>query len=139
MEVSFAFLCDYADQAGSGKMVAVGVGIDTIYATKIPATHLLLYAVIGFRFSAVEAGSKQVGIRLIDADGKNIIPPLDVTVNVAPPPPGYTHRTQRIALALHSVKFDKYGDYSISWLVGAQEVKQVPLKVAEPPALSSTA
>ena len=138
MEVSFAFLCDYADQAG-GKMVAVGIGIDTIYATKIPATHPLLFAVIGLRFSAVESGSKQVGIRLIDADGKNIMPPLDVTVNVAPPTPGYMYRTLRIVSALHGLKFDKYGDYSISWLVGEQEVKQVPFKVAEPPPLPSTA
>jgi len=138
LDVSFAFLCDYADQTG-GKMAAIGVGFDTIYARTIPASHPLFFAVIALRFSTTEVGPKQVGIRIIDADGSNIVPPVDTTINVEPPPAGYLFRTQRIALALHGVTFNRYGDYAISWLVGGQEVKQVALKVAPPPALPGTA
>ena len=138
MEVSFAFLCDYADQSGS-KMSAIGVGIDTIYARSVPTTHPLLFAVIGLQFTSVETGQKQIGIRVIDSDGNNVVPPLDGTVNVEPPPSGYTYRTQRIALGLHGIPFQHYGDYSIRWLVGGQEVKSAPVKVAPPPAPPSTA
>lgn len=138
MEVNFAFLCDYADLSGS-KLAAFGIGIDTIYARNVPALHPLLFAVIGLRFSTVEAGQKQIGIRLIDADGKNVIPPLDGTINVEAPPPGYMHRTHRIALALRNMTLPRYGDYSVSWLVSGQEVKQVALKVAPPPTPPDTA
>lgn len=130
MEVNFVFLCDYADN--SGKLAALGIGIDTIYAQTVPAEHPLFYAVIAIRFNTVEVGQKRIGLRLIDADGNNVVPPLDATIDVGNPPPGYTYRVQRIAFALHRVRFPHHGDYSISWLVDGAEVKSVPLKVAPP-------
>ena len=138
MEVSFAFLCDYAAQSG-GKLSAIGVGIDTIYARNVPATHPLMFAVIALQFSQVEVGQKQIGIHIIDSDGGNIVPPLDGTFNVEQPPSGYTHRTQRVALALHGVTFPQYGDYSVRWLIAGQEVKSASIKVAPPPTTPSTA
>lgn len=138
MEVNFAFLCDYADQSG-GKITAVGVGFDTIHAARIPAMHPLFYSVISIKFSATEVGQKQVGMRLIDEDGKNVVPPLDTTINVGPPPPGFLYRSQGIKQAMHGVVFPRYGDYVVSWLLGGQEIKTIPLKVAPPPALPATA
>jgi len=131
MEVNFAFLCDYADQSG-GKMTAIGIGFDTIYAAKMPAAHPLFFSVISMKFSTTEVGQKRIGMRLIDQDGQNVIPPMDTTVNVLPPPSGFLYRTQRIALALQGVTFQKYGDYSISWLLDGQELKSVNLKVTAP-------
>jgi hypothetical protein len=138
LEVNFAFLCDYADHTG-GKMAAIGIGFDTIYAIKVPAMHPLFYSVISIKFSAPEASPKQISMHLIDEDGNNVVPPLDTTINVGPPPPGFLYRNQRIALALHGVTFPHYGDYTVSWLVGGQEIKTVPLKVAPPPVPPTTA
>jgi hypothetical protein len=131
LEVNFAFLCDYADQSG-GKMTAVGIGIDTIYAAKVPLTHSLFYSTISIKFSATDVGPKQVGMRLIDADGNSIMPPLDATINVSSPPQGLLYRNQNIVLAIRGVTFPDYGDYTISWLLNGQEIKTVPLKVAQP-------
>ena len=138
MDVNFAFLCDYADQSGR-KLTAIGIGFDTIYAKAIPAAHPLMFAVISLRFGFVEIGPIQIGIRLIDADGNNIIPPLDTTLNVELPPSGYNFRTQRVALALQNLKFAAYGDYTVNWLVGGQEVAHATVKVAPPPAPPTTA
>jgi hypothetical protein len=138
LEVNFAFLCDYADTTG-GKMAAIGIGFDTIYAVKVPAFHPLFYSVISIKFSTTEVGQKRVGMHLIDEDGKSVVPPLDATINVNPPPPGFLYRNQRIALAMHGVTFPRYGDYTVSWLVDGQEIKTVPLKVAPPPAPPTTA
>ena len=132
MEVNFAFLCDYADQSGA-KMTAIGIGFDTIFAARVPAIHPVFFAVISLKFSSTEVGQKRIGMRLIDDDGKNVIPPMDMTLNISPPPPGFLYRTHRIALAMQGLKFEKYGDYTVSWLVEGQEVKTVGLKVAEPP------
>ena len=138
MEVNFAFLCDYADQSG-GKISAIGVGFDTIYAGNVPAKHPLFFSVISIKFSTTEAGPKRVGMHLIDADGNNVVPPLDTTINVGSPPPGFLYRNQQIALAMHGVTFPHYGDYTVSWLVDGQEIKVVPLRVAQPPAPPTTA
>ncbi|MBA7676899.1 hypothetical protein ES703_85144 [subsurface metagenome] len=138
MEVNFAFLCDYADQSG-GKMSAIGLGFDTIYAVNVPVRHSLFFSVISIKFSATEAGPKRVGMHLIDEDGNNIVPPLDTTINVSSPAPGFLYRNQQIALAMHGITFPRYGDYTVSWLVGGQEIKVVPLKVAQPPAPPTTA
>lgn len=135
MEVTFSFLCDYAEPTG-GKLHALGIGIDTVYAKNVPATHPVMYAVIALRFSSVEVGRKEVGIQLIDADGKSLIPPLERSLTVERPPTGYTYRTHRIALGLHGLTFPSYGDFSVCWLVNGQEVARLPLKVApriEPP------
>lgn len=131
MDVSFAFLCDYADNAA--KLTAVGIGFDTIYAAKTPARHPLFFAVAAIRFSRVEAGRKRFRVHVTDADGKDIAPPLDTTMDVQPPPEGYLHRTQRIALALHGAEFPRYGDYQVSWLVDGFELVTIPLRVAPPP------
>ena len=138
MEVNFAFLCDYADPSG-GKITAVGLGFDTIYATRIPTTHPLFFSVISIKFSSTEAGPKQVGMRLIDDDGNNVVPPLDATINIDSPPPGFLYRNQQIALAMPGVTFPHYGDYAVSWLVNGQEIKVLPLKVAQPPRPPTTA
>ncbi|PZC47505.1 MAG: hypothetical protein C1O27_001452 [Chloroflexi bacterium] len=132
LEISFAFLCDYADTSG-GKLTAVGIGLDTIYAAQLPANHPLLYAVIGLRFSSVEPGQKKIGLRVIDADGRSVVPPIDGTVNVEAPPSGYSYRTQRLALALRNIQFPTYGDYAVAWLVEGQEVQRALFKVAMPP------
>jgi hypothetical protein len=134
----FAFVCDYADHS-SGKLTAVGIGFDTIYARQVPARHPIMYGVLGMRFSVVEVGPKKLGVRIIDADGNNIVPPIDGNVNVDPPPAGYTNRTLRVALGIHGLEFPRFGDYSVSFLVEGQEVARVPLKVAPPPSLPTTA
>lgn len=132
MEVNFAFLCDYADQSG-GKTSALGIGFDTIYAASVPASHPLFFAVISIRFNSVEIGAKRIGVSVIDADGQNIVSPIDATFELEPPPAGFTYRNQGLALSFYGVQFPRYGDYSVSWLVDSLEVKHVSLRVAPPP------
>ena len=137
MEVNFRFLCDYADNSG-GKMTAMGIGFDTIYSVKEPVTHNLFFSVISIKFSSTEVGQKSISMCLIDEDGNNVIPRIDATINVAPPPAGLLYRNQRLALALQGVTFQKYGSYSISWLVDGREVTTISLRVAPPPAPPTT-
>lgn len=138
MELSFAFLCDYADQSG-GKISAIGIGFDTIYAPKVPAIHPIMFAVIGIRFSSVEVGQKNIGIRLIDVDGQDVIPHMDAVINVDRPNPGFLSRGIRMAVAMNGVAFPKYGEYVLTWLLGGQEIARAPIRIAEPPKPPMTA
>ena len=132
MEINFAFLCDYADQSGN-KLTAIGIGFDAIYARSVPATHPLFFAVLSIKFSATEVGEKRLGMHLIDGDGKDIIKPIEAALQVEPPPVGFVHRIQRIALAMQRVTFPSVGDYSVSWLLDGREIASIPLKVSEAP------
>lgn len=132
MEVTFAFLCDYADTSGP-KLTAVGVGLDTIHAADAPVKHPLLYAVAAFTFTRAEtqSGRKQIGIHMVDADGVPVMPAINLDMPIEAPQLGYNYRTQRIALALQGLTFPKFGDYSVSWLVDGIEVSTLPLKIVQ--------
>ncbi len=132
MEVDFAFLCDYADNPG--KLNAIGIGFDTLFASSLPHTHPLFFAVIRLRFSSVEIGDRTFGLRIIDADGNSVTPPIDGAFRVEPPPPGLTDRTVTIAHGFMGSQFPQYGGYAVVWLVGGNEAKRTPFRVASPPA-----
>lgn len=138
MKVNFGFLCDYADATG-GKLNAMGIGFDTIYANTVPATHRQMFAVVSIEFSSVEVGPKDIALHIINADGGQVIPPIARTLNVPNPTPGYSFRTQRIVIGIGDLTFPTYGDYSVVWLVGSTEVHRMTVRVAEPPPSPSTA
>ena len=67
MDQVFAFICDFADASG-GKINALGIGFDTIYAKEVPTTHPHFYLVLKLRADAAEAGDKDIRINLIVID-----------------------------------------------------------------------
>ncbi|MCH7552865.1 MAG: hypothetical protein IIC82_02555 [Chloroflexi bacterium] len=134
VEVDFAFLCDYADNAG--KLHALGIGFDTLHAPELPATHRVFFAVIRLRFSSGEIGEMTFGLRVIDPDGKQVIDPIDGKIRINEPPDGQTTLHHTIAMAIHGMKLERYGPHAVSWLVGGAEVKRVNFKVSSPPTSS---
>ena len=131
MDVDFGFLCDYADTP-AGKLIAVGIGFETIYATEVPALHPLFHAVICLRFSSVEVGDKEIGVRIVDADGKELTT-IDGSLRVEALAPGETEVTCTVNLGLYGIEFPAHGNYAAVWLVGGVEVKRSPFSVAPPP------
>ncbi len=132
METSFAFLCDAASQAG-GKISALGLGWDTLYAASVPHTQQSFNVVANFRFHSAEAGDKNVRIRLMDADGGDVIPPLGGGLPVRPPESGTTQGVNFV-MALNGLVFKTYGDYSLHILLDGDEKVRLPFRVAPPPA-----
>jgi len=132
VETSFAFLCDAAAQAG-GKISALGLGWDTLYAPSLPHTHPSFHVVANFRFHSVEAGDKSVQIRLMDADGGDVMPPLSAALQVRPPESGTT-RGVNLVMAVNGLVFRAYGDYSLHILLEGDEKVRLPFRVAAPPA-----
>jgi hypothetical protein len=129
LNIDFAFICDYADV--TGKINALGIGFDTIYATTVPCKHNLFFLVIQLRANSFESGEKQVEVNLIDEDGKNVIPPLKGSLNM-PKPASATESVSRLALQFNNVEFPRYGSYSLHAIVDGYEMVRVPLKVSEP-------
>ena len=132
MNVEYAFLCDYADS--SNKLTAVGIGIDTIYARTVPVVHQQLFAVLGLKFTSNETRrSKSFEMRVQDADANDIIPPITTDQDISAPAQGLTYRTHRSVNGLYGLRFQKFGDYQVSWLIDGIEICTLLFRVAEMP------
>lgn len=130
MRVQFAFVCDYAEV--TGKINALGIGFDTIFAPNLPCRHPSFFFVAQLRANVVEAGEKTLEVHLIDEDGKDIIPVLGGKFSLPKPIAG-TESIGRILMQFHNVEFPKYGSYSLHAVVEGVEMIDVPLKVSPPP------
>ncbi len=130
MDTRFAFLCDSANQGG-GKLNALGLGWDTIRVQKVPATHPTLCVVAKFEFHVSEAGTKQVAIRLMDADGGDVIPAMQGKLEVRPPSGSGPVITVEFVMSLNGIRFQSFGDYSVHIVVDGTEVSRLPFKVVQ--------
>lgn len=130
MKPDFAFICDYAEI--TGKINALGIGFDTIYAPKVPSKHPHFFLVIQLRANVVEAGEKTMEVNFIDEDGKDIIPTLRGKFTIQKPVAG-TESIGRIAMEFNNVEFPRYGAYSLHAVIQGQEMVHVPLRVSPPP------
>jgi len=131
MHVDYAFICDYAE--ARDKVNALGIGFDTIFAPQLPARHRHFYVVVQLRFGVTEVGTKDVAIHLIDADGNDVMPPINGQLQVNPPPLGMLENTARLTMDFGNIEFRNYGNYSVRVSIDRQEVVSIPLRVAEPP------
>ncbi len=133
MNVEYAFLCDYAD-AGA-KLTAVGIGIDSIYADSVPVTHPQLFAVLAVKFTLNETRRvKAMEMHVQDADGKDVIPPHAGSIDIQAPVEGMTYRTHRTVNGLYGLRFEKFGDYQVSWLIDGFEAHTLHFRVRQRPA-----
>jgi len=129
VNVDFAFICDYAEAAG--KINALGIGFDTIFAPRVPAIHPIFAFVMQLRANVVEAGTKRLEIHLIDEDGAEVIPPLRSNIEMKRPEAG-TESVAKIALHFGHVKFPRYGQYSLRAVLDGNQVAAVALSVSPP-------
>ena len=131
MDIDFAFICDYAE--ATAKISALGIGFDTIFAQKVPAVHPHFHLVAQIRASIAEVGDKDLVVRLIDADGNDVIPEVKGTINVAQPKEGMTESIGRLSMGFNNVKFPKYSEYSLHVVIQGREMVRIPLRVVQPP------
>ena len=130
MRVDFAFLCDHAEV--SGKINALGIGFDTIYARKVPARHPYFFLVAQFRASIAETGEKQLIVRLIDEDGKDLTPEVRTVMSIGKPRQGRLESLGRISVGFNNVAFPRYTNCSIHAVIDGHEMIRIPLSI-EPP------
>lgn len=131
MDIDFAFICDYAEVGG--KVNALGIGFDTIYAREVPFTHRHFDLVAQARASIAEIGEKQIILRLIDADGNDVIPEIVGSFNIPRPTEGMTESIGRIKAGFDNVVFPSYSAYSLHVVIQGREMIRISIKVAQPP------
>lgn len=130
MKADFAFICDYAE--ATGKINALGIGFDNIYAAKLPFKYPHFSLVVQLRASSVESGQKTIKVNLIDEDGKDVLPTLTNQVNIPKPESG-TSSIARFVIEFGNVEFKHHGAYSICMAVDGMELAVIDFNISPPP------
>lgn len=132
MQVRLAFLCDYAQECGNGKISALGIGIDHFYIANLAEAAPPFCLVVNMEGTRSEAGQKRIEIHLMDSDGKPVTPPLQGEIMLQAPPHGLKVGTG-LVLHYNNIIFPTYGEYVFSILVNGDELKNIPIMVVAPP------
>ncbi len=132
MKIELLALADYAvDQAG--KLTIVGV-FDTLFCHSLPVVHELCAVVAKLRFEKIEEGAKRVLLNLSDADGRLVLPSMDLPLEVRMNDDQHT-ATKNIVVKIAGLKIDREGEYSFDLAVDGRHEASIPLfvRVARPP------
>jgi hypothetical protein len=131
VEYKYGFLCDFAQEAG-GKLTAVGLGINRLFVPELPTAHPNLTLVVGVEYSVAEAGTKHLEVRLIDADGNDVLP-QNIEGDTPFAKPDTATGTLNVIVNFLGLKFEKYGDYAFHVTFDRTEIARLPLAVLAPP------
>ena len=132
MHVRFAFLCDYAQDSGNGKISALGIGIDNFFVPNLTQPISPFCLVVNLEANRSEAGQKQFEIHLMNEDGQTVIPPIKGEIVI--PVPSHGIKTGAgIVAGFTNIIFPNYGSFQISFLINGQEFVNIPITVSPPP------
>ncbi len=128
MEIEIFTLADFA-QDNNSKLTVVGT-FDSISARQFPATHPSCSVASRLRFAMKETGGHDLKLRLIDAEGKEIIQPIEGNINIGDPPNGQ-FSTINIVINFTQLQFEKPGRYSFELYIDGDWKSGLPLFLQE--------
>lgn len=126
MDIQVAVLCDSAADY-RGKLCILGT-FDTILAPTLPSTHPHCSIALRVVFRDSDEGAHKFKIRLINEDGKNILPNIEPEISVKLPENVFFF-SRNLIFNLQQIKFEQAGLYSIDVLIDEVMMARIPLQV----------
>ena len=126
MNVQVAILCDAATD-DNGKLNLLGA-FDTIYAQQLPAVHPQCAVALRVTFTAGDEGQHKLTLTFINADGRPVMPAMEIPVALALPEDVY-FVTRNFVVNIQQLKFVEAGLYSVDVLLDGQSLASIPLQV----------
>ncbi len=130
MNIQVAVLCDAATD-DNGKLNLLGA-FDTIYARELPATHPQCAVALRVTFISGDEGKRQLKLNFVDADGRAIMPPIEIPVEVVLPEDIH-FGTRNFIINIQQLKFDDPGLFSVDVSLDDQSQASIPLLVKHVP------
>ena len=133
MNIQVAVLCDAATE-DNGKLNLLG-SFDTIYAPLLPAVHPQCAVALRVTFMSGDEGARQLMLNFVNADGRAIMPPIEIPVAVALPDDVH-FLTRNFIVNIQQLKFAEAGLYSVDVRLDDKSQAGIPLlvKLIERPA-----
>ena len=126
MNIQVAVLCDAATE-DNGKLNLLG-SFDTIYAPQLPAVHPQCAVALRVTFMSGDEGARQLRLNFVNADGRAIMPPVDIPVAVTLPDEVH-FLTRNFIVNIQQLKFAEPGLYSVDVRLDDQTQAGIPLLV----------
>ena len=126
MDIQIAVLCDAATD-NNGKLNLLGT-FDTIFTSQLPAIHPQCSIALRMTFNKVEEGHHKVKLNFVDEDGRSVMPPREMPVEVQVPEETI-FLSRNFILNIQMLKFEKEGLYSIDIAVDGRQEGSIPLLV----------
>lgn len=131
MNIQIAALCDAAADYG-GKLSLLGA-FDTIMARQLPTKHPQCSVALRCVFDRNDEGTRHLRVDMVDADGKSIMPAVDIPYEVKLPADAL-HLSRNFVINIQQVKFDQAGHYAVVVSLDGRALMSVPLRVHVGPA-----
>lgn len=126
MNIQVAVLCDAATD-DNGKLNLLGA-FDTIYARELPAIHPQCAVALRVTFFSGDEGQHTLRLNFVDADGRSIMPSIELPVEVSLPEDMH-FGTRNFIFNIQQLKFDEPGIYSVDVSLDERSQASVPLMV----------
>jgi len=124
MEIEIFTLSDFA-QDNNSKLTIVGT-FDSIQSQQFPATHPACAVACRLRFGIKELGAHDFKLRLINAEGKETIKPIEGEIKIGTPPNGQ-FASINLVINFNQLQFEKPGRYSFELYVNGDWKSGLPL------------
>ena len=121
-----AVLCDAANE-DSGKLNLLGA-FDTIYAPQLPAVHPQCAVALRVTFMPGDEGTHKLGLNFVNADGRAIMPPIEMPVNVSLPDDSPVI-TRNFIVNIQQLQFAEAGLFSVDSRLDDESQGSIPLLV----------
>jgi len=126
MNIQVAVLCDAAADYG-GKLNILGT-FDTIVARQMPAVHPHCTVALRMAFDRAEEGNRNVTMSFIEDDGRAVMPPIEVPIQVEVPQDAI-FVSRNFIVNIQQMRFEKPGHYAIGILLDGRLEASIPLHV----------
>ena len=116
MKVEIFTLCSNATIDSNSKKLSIIDIFDSIYAENVPLTYEPCFLAMRLRFDRIEKGSKNLRINIVDEDGKHILAPHKMKIEIMPDidlPFHYKSYYSQLPL----LTFHKFGEYRFDLLI----------------------
>jgi hypothetical protein len=131
MNIQVAVLCDAATD-DHGKLNLLGA-FDSILAPQLPVAHPQCTVALRVTFMSGDEGARRLKLNFVNADGKNIMPHIDIPVSVEFPEDAH-FVTRNFIVNIQGLKFNEVGLYSVDVLLDDKSQASIPLWVKSLPA-----
>lgn len=126
MDIQVATLCDSAADY-NGKLCVLGA-FDTIFAKSLPVVHPQCAIALRLCFKPDDDKKFKLRISLIDADGSDVMPAFEPTIEIKIPPDAY-FMTRNLVMNLQRLTFKETGQFSVDVSCAGEMLRRVPLRV----------
>jgi hypothetical protein len=126
VNIQVATLCDAATD-DNGKLNLLGA-FDTIFAAQLPAMHPQCSVALRVTFMSGDEGERKLKLNFVNADGKSIMPPIEIPVAIALPEDAH-FLTRNFIVNIQGLKFPEAGLYSVDVRLDDKSQAGIPLQI----------